>query len=73
MANEVIVMDKKLRAKIWWRYEIMSSAAFSQVKMMTVGFCFAMTPWLKKLYGDDQEKMAEAMVRHQPFFRIHWA
>ena len=57
MANEVVVMDKKLRAKIWWRYEIMASAAFSQVKMMTAGFCYAMAPWLKKLYGDDQEKM----------------
>ena len=68
MANEVVVMDKKLRAKIWWRYEIMSSAAFSQVKMMTAGFCYAMLPWLKKLYPDNKEKLIEAMVRHQAFF-----
>ena len=68
MANEVVVMDKKLRAKIWWRYEIMASAAFSQVKMMTAGFCYAMLPWLKKLYPDNKEKLIEAMVRHQAFF-----
>ena len=61
-------MDSKLRAKIFWDYTIFGSACFSQVKMMTAGFCVAMLPWLHKLYPDDKDKLAEAMVRHQPFF-----
>lgn len=66
--NEVVVMDSKLRTKIFWRYTFLGSCCFSQVKMMTVGFCVAMLPWLHKLYPDNKEKMTEAMVRHQPFF-----
>ena len=66
--NEAIIMDSKMRTKIYWRYVFLSQACFSQVKMMTAGFCYAMLPWLKKLYPDNKEKLIEAMVRHQPFF-----
>jgi len=68
LANEVIKMDSKLRTKLFWRYTFLASCCFSQVKMMTVGFCVALLPWFKKLYPDNKEKLAEAMVRHQPFF-----
>ena len=61
-------MDSKMRTKIYWRYVFLSQACFSQVKMMTAGFCYAMLPWLKKLYPDNKEKLIEAMVRHQAFF-----
>ena len=57
-----------MRTKIYWRYVFLSQACFSQVKMMTAGFCYAMLPWLKKLYPDNKEKLIEAMVRHQAFF-----
>ena len=66
--NEAIIMDSKMRTKIYWRYVFLSQACFSQVKMMTAGFCYAMLPWLKKLYPDNKEKLIEAMVRHQAFF-----
>jgi len=59
-------MDKKTFRKTWWGCALMS-ICFSQVKMMTVGTCIAMIPWLRRLYPD-QEKFKEAMVRHQPFF-----
>ena len=52
MANEVIKMDSKLRTKLFWRYTFLASCCFSQVKMMTVGFCVALLPWFKKLYPE---------------------
>jgi len=59
-------MDKKMFWKTWWGCALMG-LCFSMVKMMTTGTCCAMIPYLRKLYPE-QEKLTEALVRHQPFF-----
>jgi PTS system mannose-specific IID component len=59
-------MDKVTFRKLFWGCRMMS-LCFSQVKMMTVGTCRALIPWLLRLYPE-KEKFTEAMVRHQPFF-----
>ncbi len=61
-----IQMDKATFRKTYIRCCLMS-LCFSQVKMMTVGTCVAMIPWLRKLYPQP-DRFKEAMVRHQPFF-----
>jgi fructoselysine and glucoselysine-specific PTS system IID component len=61
--------DKKMFWRIWWRMKL-QSIAFSQPKMMSAGFCIALTPWLKALYPgeENKEKFAARLVAHQPFY-----
>ncbi len=65
-AAAAVVMDKKTMRKLFMRSHSLS-LCFSQVKMMTVGTCIAMLPWLRMLYPE-HEDLKTAMIRHQPFF-----
>lgn len=43
-------------------------ASWSYERMQGLGFACAISPVLKKVYGDDREAMAEALTRHMGFF-----
>lgn len=58
---------KKMFWKTWWMMAL-QSVCFSMPKMMSPGFCIAITPWLKALYKDDKEGLIERLVAHQPFY-----
>jgi mannose/fructose/N-acetylgalactosamine-specific phosphotransferase system component IID len=59
-------MDKKMFRTLFFG-NLLNSLCFSMPKMMSPGTCFALIPWLRKLYPD-KEQFTKAMVRHQPFF-----
>lgn len=42
-------------------------SAWNYERQQNLMFCYTMIPILKRLYGDDQEKMAEALQRHLEF------
>ena len=35
---------------------------------MSLGFCHAMVPIMKRLYGDDKEELSKGLTRHMSFF-----
>lgn len=55
--------------KTWWMMKL-QSLCFSQPKMMSAGFCIAITPWLKALYPgpENKEKLCARLTAHQPFY-----
>ena len=42
-------------------------SAWNYERQQNLMYCYAMIPVLKRLYGDDKEKMAEALSRHLEF------
>lgn len=46
-------------------------ASFNYERMQACGFTFAMIPALKKIYGDDKEKLAQAMTDNLEFINTH--
>lgn len=42
--------------------------SFNFERMQSMGFCCAMMPILKRVYGDDKEKLKAALKRHLEFF-----
>lgn len=70
--NENIEKNKKLTKKdlnkSFWIWEMTSEMCLSYERLMSLGFCHAMTPIIKKLYGDNPEEMKKGLVRHMSFF-----
>ena len=64
--NEKRLTKKDIQGLFWrslpmefsWHYE----------RQMHMGFTFMLAKILQKLYGDDKEKLAEALQRHMEFF-----
>ena len=78
MANEVRAEEQKietndrtLRKKDLWRcfllWESTSECCLSYERLMSLGFCHAMTPIIKRLYKTKEERAA-ALKRHMVFF-----
>lgn len=42
-------------------------SAWNYERQQNLMYCYSMIPILKRLYGDDKEKMAEALQRHLEF------
>ena len=70
--NEVVENKKKLTKKdlnkCWWIWELTSEMCLSYERLMSLGFCHAMVPIMKKLYGDDKEELSKGLTRHMSFF-----
>jgi D-glucosaminate-specific PTS system IID component len=65
--SEINITKKDIRKSYnrwWWTAEMASSFDRQQA----VGFCFAMSSILKKLYGDNKEQFSAALKRHMIFF-----
>lgn len=50
------------------RWAWFNQANYNYERMQGVGFCYAMTPIIKKLYPNNPEKRAELMKTHMEFF-----
>ena len=48
-------------------------ACYSMDRMQAPGFAYSMIPVLKKLYGDNKEKLAEALSRHSEVYNNTFA
>lgn len=61
-------LTKKDLNKSFWIWELTSEMCLSYERLMSLGFCHAMVPILKKLYGDNKEELSKGLVRHMSFF-----
>lgn len=57
---------KDLRKVMWRHYQLLGS--FNYERQMSLGYAWTMTPVIKKLYGDDPDKLSEGFQRHLEFF-----
>lgn len=72
---ETTSKDKKVQKKVtqkdlnkvFWR-TLQMEFSWNYERQMNLGFAYAMIPVLKKLYGDNKEKMSKALKRHLGFF-----
>ena len=71
--NQEIMEEKRIKLRksdlmksfaIW---ELTSEMCLSYERLMSLGFCHAMLPILKRLYPD-KDDLADAMTRHMAFF-----
>lgn len=60
-------IGKEILRKVYFR-SIPMEHSWNYERMMNLGYCYAMLPALKALYGDDKEKLAKAMLRHMEFY-----
>ncbi|MEG0164016.1 PTS system mannose/fructose/sorbose family transporter subunit IID [Anaerorhabdus sp.] len=68
------VVDKKRITKkdfvtVYWR-SMCHEATFSYERMQSVGFIWTLAPILKRFYGDDEEELKKACIRHTTFFNV---
>ena len=63
-----VVLRKKDLLKSFMIWELTSEMCLSYERLMSLGFCHAMLPILKRLYPNDKEKLADGMTRHMAFF-----
>ena len=70
-SSEKHITQKDLHS-IFWRAFLLPSC-YSMDRMQAPGFCYSMIPTIKRLYGDDKEKMADALTRHQEVYNNTYA
>lgn len=58
--------NKDLRSVMWRHYQLLG--AFNYERQMSLGYAWAMTPVLKRLYGDNQAALKAGYQRHLEFF-----
>lgn len=58
--------NKDLRKVMWRHYQLLGS--FNYERQMSLGYAWAMTPVLKKLYGDNHAELSDGYKRHLEFF-----
>lgn len=66
--DQQIKLSKKDVAKSFWRWTFFSHSNYNYERMQSTGFAHAMIPVLTRLYGNDTEKLKNAMQRHLEFF-----
>ncbi|MEH7096989.1 PTS system mannose/fructose/sorbose family transporter subunit IID [Neobacillus vireti] len=67
MENNTKKLTKKDLMSVYARhYQLLG--CFNYERQMSTGYGWAMTPVIKKLYGDDDEKLKEGYQRHLEFF-----
>lgn len=62
------VLKKSDVVKSFWLWMFFCVSNYNYERLMANGFSHALSPVLKKLYGDDEEAMKEALERHLVFF-----
>lgn len=65
--NDKKALTKKDINKMFF-YSLTMEYSWHYERQMHMGFAFMMMPILKKLYGNDKQKMSEALTRHMEFF-----
>ncbi len=58
----------------WVRWHFWSYMCTSTERLQALGVCGALAPSLKKLYGDDKERLGAALTRHMQLFntQLNW-
>ena len=70
--------EKKLTKRdvfmAWLRWHLWAYMCTSTERLQALGVCGALAPSLKKLYGDDKERLSGALVRHMQLFntQLNW-
>ena len=54
--------------KTWLRWYLAAEMSNSFERLQSLAFCVSFIPALKKLYGDDEDELREALKRHLTFF-----
>ncbi|MGL4338490.1 MAG: PTS system mannose/fructose/sorbose family transporter subunit IID [Turicibacter sp.] len=67
--NKQVLTNKDLKTLAYRTAFLQSS--FNYQVMQGTGFCYSMLPALKKIHGDDKEKLAESMKSHSGFINTH--
>ena len=66
------MVEKKLTKnelnKVWWNWICFGQICYNYERMMGLGFCHSMSYAIEKLYGDDEDKKKEALVRHMAYY-----
>ena len=71
-SNETKNITSKELKSVFWRSFLLPSC-YSMDRMQAPGFAYSMITTLKKLYGDDKEKYAEALSRHSEVYNNTFA
>lgn len=61
------LITKEDLKKVYYR-SIPMEATWNYERQMSLGYCYAILPILKKVYKDNPEKLTDAMVRHMEFY-----
>lgn len=58
----------------WLRWHLWAYMCTSTERLQAQGVCGALAPALKKLYGDDKERLSDALTRHMQLFntQLNW-
>ncbi|MEO1771677.1 PTS system mannose/fructose/sorbose family transporter subunit IID [Candidatus Enterococcus ferrettii] len=68
MSEQQSLLTKKDVTKSFWRWIFFSHSNYNYERLQSTAVVNALTPALKKLYGDDKEEMRQALIRHLQFF-----
>lgn len=63
-----VELSKKTLRKVFFRWYFFGQANWNYEKMQGAGYCNAMFPALKDIYGDDEGAMQDAVSNHLQFF-----
>lgn len=63
------LLSKKDLMKTFWRSFTMEWA-WNYERQMNLGYAYSMVPALKKIYGNNKEKLREAYKRHLEFYNV---
>lgn len=66
--NQVVVLDKKIRDKVFYRWLLHGESGWNYEKMQGSGYCYSIMPALKEIYKDDPEALKAAVKNHLQFF-----
>lgn len=75
MAEATATTERKtlpveVRRKVCWESQFLQGS-WNYERMQNLGWCYALIPAIKYLYGDDQEQIKQALLRHMEFFNTH--
>ena len=65
------ISEKELKS-VFWRAFLLP-CCYSMDRMQAPGFAYSMLPVLRKLYGDDHDKLSEACSRHSELYNNTFA
>jgi PTS system mannose-specific IID component len=68
--TEVSRLSRQVRLSVFLR-SFLIQGSWNYRTLIGSGFCFALLPVLRTLYGDDRDKLEEAIARHSRVFNSH--
>ncbi|WP_273401163.1 PTS system mannose/fructose/sorbose family transporter subunit IID [Traorella massiliensis] len=69
ISKETNLITKKELRQVFWR-SCTYNSSYNYERQLSVGWVYSLAPVLRKLYGNDKEKMSEALKRHLVFNNI---